>query len=123
MLKVGITGSGGNIGTTLQKGLGEKYALSLFDIKEAKPLVKAVFKKVDFAEPGQLSGVFNGLDAVVHLAGNPHPDAPRQNTYRNNFAATSYVFEEARKAGVKKIVYASSNFYHEAAIRELTSRT
>ncbi len=123
MMKIGITGACGNIGTTLQKGLGEKYALSLFDIKESKPLVKAVFKKVDFAEARQLDGVFNGLDAVIHLAGNPHPDAPRQNTYRNNFAATSYVFEEARKAGVKRIVYASSNFYHEAAIREFLSGT
>lgn len=123
MLKVAITGSSGNIGTTLQKGLGEKYALSLFDIKEAKPLVKASFKKVDFAEPAQLAGVFDGMDALIHLAGNPRPDALRKDTYRNNFAATSFVFEEARKAGVKKIVYASSNFYHEAAIQEVLGGT
>jgi nucleoside-diphosphate-sugar epimerase len=117
--KVGITGSSGNIGSTLQQGLCDKYELSLFDIKEAKLLCSAHFKKVDFAEPGQVSGIFNGLDALIHLAGNPRPDAPRQQTYRNNFAATSYVFEEARRAGVKKIVYASSNFYHEAAIGQL----
>jgi nucleoside-diphosphate-sugar epimerase len=116
IIKVGITGSSGNIGSTLQKGLGEKYRLSLFDAREAKPLCQASFAKVDFADPKQIEGKFNGLDALIHLAGNPRPDAPRKDTYRNNFEATSYVFEEARKAGVKKIVYASSNFYHEADI-------
>ena len=117
--KVGITGSAGNIGSTLQKGLCDKYSLSLYDVRDTKPLVKATFKKVDFAQRSQLDGIFNGLDALIHLAGNPHPDAPRSQTYKNNFEATSYVFEEARKAGVKKIVYASSNFYHEAAISQV----
>ncbi len=32
-------------------------------------------------------------------------------------------FEEARRAGVKKIVYASSNFYHEIAISEALQGT
>ncbi len=118
MMNVGITGSGGNIGSTLQKGLGGKYTLSLFDIREGAPLVEAKFRKIDFAERGQLKGAFEGLDALIHLAGNPSPGAPRSVTYRNNFCATSYVFEEARDAGVKKIVYASSNFYHELAISE-----
>lgn len=117
--KVGITGSSGNIGSTLQKGLCDKYHLHLFDLRDAKPLCNAPFKKVDFAVRSQVAGIFDGLDAVIHLAGNPHPDAPRSQTYRNNFEATSYVFEEARKAGVKKIVYASSNFYHEAAISQV----
>jgi nucleoside-diphosphate-sugar epimerase len=116
--KVGITGASGNIGSTLQKGLCENYALTLFDIKQAAPLCEAPFVKVDFGERNQLKGIFNGLDALIHLAGNPSPGAPRPHTYRNNFCATSYVFEEARAAGVKKIVYASSNFYHELAISE-----
>jgi nucleoside-diphosphate-sugar epimerase len=117
--KVGITGASGNIGSTLQKGLCDKYELFLFDIKQASALCKAPFKKCDFAEKKELDGIFSGLDALIHLAGNPHPDAPRNLTYRNNFLATSLVFEEARAAGVKKIVYASSNFYHEAAIGEV----
>jgi nucleoside-diphosphate-sugar epimerase len=117
--KVGITGSAGNIGSTLQKGLCEKYSLSLYDVRDTKPLCKAPFTKVDFAQRSQLNGIFNGLDALIHLAGNPHPDAPRSQTYKNNFEATSYIFEEARKAGVKRIVYASSNFYHEAAISQI----
>jgi NAD+ dependent glucose-6-phosphate dehydrogenase len=117
--KVGITGAAGNIGSTLQKGLSGKYKLSLFDVKQVKPLCDATFSKVDFAEPQQIKGIFNGLDALIHLAGNPNPGAPRELTYRNNFLATSFIFEEARAAGIKKIVYASSNFYHESAIAQI----
>jgi len=120
---VGITGAAGNIGQTLQKGLCDKYALSLFDIRQTSLVPDAPFRKVDFAERGQLNGIFNKLDALIHLAGNPRPDAPAHDTYRNNFQATSFVFDEAQRAGIKKIVYASSNFYHEAAIQEaLASR-
>ncbi len=117
--KIGITGAAGNIGSTLQKGLADKYNLSLYDLKEAPAPSGSRYFKVDFARKEELDGIFNGLDSLIHLAGNPHPDAPRQVTYRNNFAATSYVFEEARRAGVKKIVYASSNFYHESAIADI----
>jgi len=116
--KVGITGALGNIGTTLSKGLGEKYGLILYDLRDTKPLGGARFVQIDFAEKEKLSGAFDGLDALIHLAGNPHPDAPRSLTMRNNFLATSLVFEEARAAGVKKIVFASSNFYHEGSVAQ-----
>jgi len=114
--KIGITGAGGNIGTTLQKGLSDKYDLALYDIQDIKD-PKGKFIGVDLTQKKQLKGIFDGLDALIHLAGNPRPDASRQDTIRNNFVATSYVFEEAVRAGVKKIVFASSNFYHEGDIR------
>jgi nucleoside-diphosphate-sugar epimerase len=116
--KVGITGAAGNIGTTLYKGLGKDYDLSLYDIKKSGLPPDVKFIKADLAQKSEVDGIFNGLDALIHLAGNPHPDAPRPMTFQNNFLATSLVFEEARRAGVTKIVYASSNFYHEAAIGE-----
>ena len=115
---VGITGASGNIGTTLSDGLAEKYQLTLYDIREAPKSAKGRFMKVDCAKREELKGSFEGLDAIIHLAGDPRPNAPRQLTLRNNFVGTSYVFEEAMRAGIKKIVYASSNFYHEGSIRE-----
>lgn len=116
--KVGITGAAGNVGTTLRTGLAEKYEITLYDIKEIPQPSQGKFIKVDFADKEKLPGIFDGLDAVIHLAGNPHPNAPRSSTLRNNFLATSYVFEEARSTGIKKIVFASSNFYHEGDIIE-----
>lgn len=121
-LKVGITGSSGNIGSTLQKGLCDKYNLFLYDIREIKPLCEATFIKVDLAEPKQLVGIFDGLDVLIHLAGNPLPSAQKKDTYKNNFELTSYVFEEARRAGVKKIVYASSNHYHDVDISNVFNK-
>lgn len=113
-MKVGITGAGGNIGRTLVNGLRDKFDLTLFDLSALGNSNLSV--QLDLAEPGQLAGRFAGLDAIIHLAGNPSPAARRSDTLRNNFVATSFVFEEARLAGVKKIVFASSNFYHQKDI-------
>lgn len=121
-MKVGITGASGNIGSTLCKGLAAAYDLVLFDIKEPRNTSGSRFVLADFGEREKLDGLFSGLDAIIHLAGDPRPNAPRQSTMRNNYAATSNVFEEARNSGVKKIVFASSNFYHEADIGEALSK-
>lgn len=115
--KVGITGAAGNIGTTLQKGLGEKYELTLYDIRQIKS-AKAKCVEVDFGDQKALAGIFDGLDALIHLAGDPRPNAPAELTLRNNFIATSFVFEEAKAQGVRKVVFASSNFYHEGSVAE-----
>ena len=118
MKKIGITGAAGNIGTTLQKGLSAEYDLVLYDLNDFRTPFGGKCIKVDFGERAQLQGVFDGLDALIHLAGDPRPNAPRQSTLRNNFVATSYVFEEAKQAGIAKVVFASSNFYHEGEIQE-----
>ncbi|MFC2140502.1 NAD-dependent epimerase/dehydratase family protein [Candidatus Auribacterota bacterium] len=116
--RVGITGAAGNVGTTLTKGLSDKYDLTLYDLKSMPESAGLKSVKVDFAEREQLKGIFTGLDALIHLGGDPRPNAPEQSTLRNNFMATSYVFDEAKRAGVKKLVFASSNFYHEEDIGE-----
>jgi len=115
-MKVGVTGAGGNLGATLVNGLRGKYDLKLFDLRVRHNSKQFEFIQLDFAEHDQVAGVFAGLDAIIHLAGNPSPAAHRADTMRNNFVGTSFVFEEARKAGVKKIVFASSNFYHQKDI-------
>ena len=115
-MKAGITGAAGNLGTTLVNGLRDKYDLKLFDLHAPANCKQFKFVQLDFAEPNHLPGVFADLDAIIHLAGNPNPSASRADTIRNNFVATSFVFEEARSAGIKKIVFASSNFYHQKDI-------
>lgn len=115
MLKIGITGAAGNIGSTLTESFKSKYGLTLLD-RVAVSHAECESKVVDFADREQLNGVFNSLDILIHLAGNPSPSAPEEDTQRNNFLATSLVFDEAYRAGVKKIIFASSNFYHEKDI-------
>jgi NAD+ dependent glucose-6-phosphate dehydrogenase len=115
-MKVGITGAGGNLGGVLVKGLQGVHDLKLFDRYFPAGEVRNDFTRLDLADASHLSGAFAGLEVLLHLAGNPSPSAPRADTLRNNFVATSFVFEEARKAGVRKIVFASSNFYHQKDI-------
>jgi nucleoside-diphosphate-sugar epimerase len=74
------------------------------------------FTEVDLRNYGQVVDVFLGLedrpsgfDAVVHLAAIPAPGlAPDAATFENNMQATYNVFQAARRAGIKTIVYASS---------------
>lgn len=71
---------------------------------------------VDLADYGQtvdaLFGIqdrHDGLDAVVHLAAIPAPGlAPDAETFHNNMLSTFNVFQGAKRAGIRRIVYASS---------------
>ena len=57
-----------------------------------------------------------GVDTVVHMAGNPDDKAGFQEVVGVNIQGTYTTFEAAKRSGVKRIVYASSNHvtgYHE----------
>ena len=50
-----------------------------------------------------------GFDAIVHLGAIPAPGIlPDAATFHNNMLSTYNVFQAARRAGIKKLVYASS---------------
>ena len=57
---------------------------------------------------GWMTGI-SGFDAIVHLGAIPAPGiVPDAATFENNMLSTYNVFQAARRAGIKKIVYASS---------------
>jgi nucleoside-diphosphate-sugar epimerase len=74
------------------------------------------FVRVDLTDYGQtvdaLAGVgdqHDGVEAIVHLAAIPAPGIrPDVATFHNNVLATYNVFQAARRAGIRRIVYASS---------------
>ncbi|QDU80165.1 GDP-L-fucose synthase [Polystyrenella longa] len=104
-LKVGLTGANGNIGTTLREGLRDEVEFHYFTHK-AEDLEGTV---ADLSDSSQVEGIFEGLDAVIHLAGYIMPSTPWDEVLKNNIDATYNVFEECRRAGVKKIIFASTN--------------
>ncbi|MBA7578087.1 Uronate dehydrogenase [subsurface metagenome] len=108
--KVGITGAGGRIGRTLTEGLADKYELTLF-IRNTQPDTSRNLKivKADLSKEEEVKGIFEGLDAVIHLAANPSPEAPWENVLQDNIVATYNVLEEVRRAGVKRVIFASTN--------------
>lgn len=115
-MKIGITGSSGNIGDTLVNGLSNKYDLKLFDKNENKKHNGFEFIKIDFSEKEKLKNIFDNIDIILHIAGDPNPNSPVSSTIKNNFLSLSNIFDEAYQSGVKKIVFASSNFYHQGDI-------
>jgi nucleoside-diphosphate-sugar epimerase len=107
MKTVAITGAEGNIGSHLRKNLAGKYELRLISLKPI-PSEEAIV--VNIAESMEaLIPAFKGVNSVVHLAASPAVDTPWEAALHNNIIGTYNVFEAARQAGVKQIIFASSN--------------
>jgi uronate dehydrogenase len=62
----------------------------------------------DLLDCGRLDEAVKGIDSIVHLAGVPR-EAEWAKILPNNIAGTYNLFEAARKAGVRRVLFASSN--------------
>ncbi len=104
-----ITGAGGNIGTKLRvhfSGLG--WTLRLLDVDARGD---TAIRAADLAEWSDAwVGQFAGVDAVIHLAGNPSPRTSWASAQRLNIDMTANVYEAASAQGVRRVVFASSNW-------------
>jgi len=63
----------------------------------------------DMAKLRRAEGVFEGMDAVIDLAADASVSASWKSVRQNNIPATLNAFEAARKAGVRRVIFASSN--------------
>jgi NAD(P)-dependent dehydrogenase (short-subunit alcohol dehydrogenase family) len=115
-----ITGAAGLIGTMLRPRLArEGRRLRLLDIAPltdpAGPSEEQVTASV--TDLAALTAACAGADAVIHLGGIPREDAwgPVLDV---NINGTYNVFEAARRAGVRRVVFASSNHAVGFAPRE-----
>lgn len=116
--KVLVSGSDGRIGSaTVRELQAHGYVVTPADIRRTQPWMTQI---VDFTDMGQVVGVMQGHDAVVHLAAIPSP-AMRTNelVFRNNAVSTFNVLEAATILGIKKVVMASSISAHGYAFRHL----
>ncbi|MEM7568407.1 MAG: NAD(P)-dependent oxidoreductase [Pseudomonadota bacterium] len=108
--RVLITGAAGSVGSVLRAGFSGAYEhLRLTDIA---PLGEAAASEeimpADMRDLAALAPVMADVDCVVHLAGLADEDSwERVSALAIDGCYT--VFEAARMAGVKRIVYASSN--------------
>ena len=94
-MRVLITGATGRIGSVLREGLDD-LDLRLTD------------REVDVADLAAVEASVAGMDAVVHLAAVPDEAAFAELALPNLHGAYN-VFEACRRAGVPRVVYASSN--------------
>ena len=116
MARVAVTGSSGKLGRVVVDHLLDSGwdVVAIDRIPAHRPDV--VSSVVDLTDAGQaaeaVSGIddrHDGVDAVVHLAAIPAPGLrPNAATFANNATASYNVYAGALRAGVRKIVWASS---------------
>jgi uronate dehydrogenase len=100
-----LTGAAGRIGRSLTERLAAVgWQLRGFDRVPA-PSVDMVG---DLTDPAALDEAVAGVEAIVHLAGQPTETA-WQTIREANIEGTFQLFEAARRAGVRRVVFASSN--------------
>jgi NAD+ dependent glucose-6-phosphate dehydrogenase len=102
-----ITGAAGYLGSKLRRHLEGRSALRLLDIdpRGDQAILHADLSRWDRS----WLDTFKGADAVVHLAANPTAHQSWANVIGPNIDATINVYEGAVQAGVKRVIYASSN--------------
>ena len=100
-----VTGMSGLIGSALRKRLEGRYALRALNRSrvEGVPCHQA-----DIADLEAIQPAFQGVDVVVHLAAYAHGGGTWDDMLRHNLVGAYNVFEAARRAGVSRVVYASS---------------
>jgi nucleoside-diphosphate-sugar epimerase len=117
MSTVAVTGSSGKLGRHVVAHLAEHgHRVIALDRVPDPASRAAAFVRVDLTDFGQVSealthvdDVHDGIDAVVHLAAIPAPGlTTNAATFSNNITATYNVFAAARRAGIRSIVWASS---------------
>ena len=110
MSRILMTGAAGGIGTSLRKLLPPIYPdLLLSDLKAPADLRKdEKFKAADLSDLAQVEAICEGVDGILHFGGFS-VEGPWDNILQSNIIGCYNLFEAARKAGVKRIIFASSN--------------
>lgn len=104
-----ITGAAGDVGSHLRRELAGKYKLRLSDIKPIKALAPGEESASgDVAKMADMLRVTKGVDAILHLGGFS-VEGPWEDILRANIVGCYNVFEAARRNGVKRVLFASSN--------------
>jgi nucleoside-diphosphate-sugar epimerase len=113
-LRIAVTGASGKLGTVVESELrAAGHDVVALDVAGPR---RPGFTRVDLTDAGQVADALGGiddrhrgLDAVVHLGAIPAPGIETDvATFRNNVLASYHVIQSARRAGIRRIVLASS---------------
>jgi uronate dehydrogenase len=105
-----LTGAGGNLGNALRHRL-KSYAdiLRVSDIVELGPaLAQEEVVVCDLADKAAAHALVEGVDAIVHFGG-VSVERPFEDILPANIQGTYHLYEAARRHGVRRVVFASSN--------------
>lgn len=106
--KVLLTGAGGSVGRQLLPGLTAAYNVRVLDRTAVDAPDVASQVVGDLSDRDVAARALDGMDAVVHLAGNPEPDSHWADLEGSNVDAFSALLAAAQSHGVRRVVFASS---------------
>jgi nucleoside-diphosphate-sugar epimerase len=113
-MRIAVTGGSGKLGKSVAARLrDEGHQIINLDKTGTRG---TGFARIDLTDYGQvidalfgINDLASGFDAVVHLGAIPAPGiVPDVATFHNNMLSTYNVFQAARRAGIRTLVYASS---------------
>ncbi len=109
--KIALSGASGNIGKILRVEL-PKFGYTLRSAG-GRSALQPHFEGEDvmhgdLREPAIVDQLLSGIDVLVHMAGTS-VERPLPEIIQNNLVALHEVYEGARRQGVRRIVFASSN--------------
>jgi len=109
MKTVLITGATGDVGSHLRRELAARYKLRLSDKRPLENKSKGEnFIRADISKMSDALKITRGVDAIVHLGGYS-VEGPWEGILQANIIGCYNVFEAARRNGVKRIIFPTSN--------------
>jgi len=103
-----ITGAAGDVGTHLRRELAGKYRIRASDLRPLKKIGQESYMRADISKMADCLRITKGVDAVVHLGGYS-VEGPWEGILSANIVGCYHVFEAARRNGVKRILFPTSN--------------
>ncbi|QHI97553.1 NAD-dependent epimerase/dehydratase family protein [Xylophilus rhododendri] len=110
MSKIALSGAGGIVGSLLRTGLRARgHDLRVAGFEPLVPLSPDEdLVHGDLREPAVVDRLLAGTEVLIHLAGTS-VEKPLPEIIDNNLRALVEVYEGARRHGVRRVVFASSN--------------
>ena len=107
-MKILVTGGSGLVGRYVVEELKLTHHVEILDIKKPERSLLP-YHSVDLLDEVETRKHVQGFDAVVHLAGIPHPlNDPPEKVFRTNTQSTYNVLEACAASGVRRFVFISS---------------
>lgn len=108
---IAVTGGSGGAGSfVIKELLASGYECVNLD-RLAPDKDQCEFRQIDMNDYTAVFDGLNGVDAIVHFAGNPQPDFDHivsSDRFTNNTNAVFNCFNAAQANGIKRVVWASS---------------
>jgi uronate dehydrogenase len=103
-----ITGAAGDVGTHLRRELKDRYRIRASDLRPLKKVGHETFMRADISRMADCLRITRGVDAIVHLGGYS-VEGPWAGILSANIVGCYNMFEAARRNGVKRVIFPTSN--------------